>query len=76
MGRAKEAAMRVNHPTVSRQHARVILSDDRSVVYLQDRGGANGTWLNGTQISEIKVVNDGDTIALGEVKLVVELRRG
>ena len=76
IGRAKEAALRVNHPTVSRQHARIILSDDRSVLYLQDRGGANGTWLNGNQISEIKVVSPGDTISLGEIKLVVELRRG
>jgi len=75
LGRDKAAALRVSHPTVSRQHARIIVSDDRGVAYLQDRGGANGTRLNGTTIKEIQLLNDGDTISIGDVELKVSIRR-
>jgi pSer/pThr/pTyr-binding forkhead associated (FHA) protein len=75
LGRDKVAALRVSHPTVSRQHARIIISDDRGVAYLQDRGGANGTRLNGTAIKEIQLLNDGDTISIGDVELKVSIRR-
>jgi pSer/pThr/pTyr-binding forkhead associated (FHA) protein len=75
VGRAKEAAVRVRNPTVSRQHARLIISDDRGVAYVQDRGGANGTRLNGVAITEIKLLNDGDSITVGEVELKVTILR-
>ncbi len=75
VGRAKEAAVRVRNPTVSRQHARIIISDDRGVAYVQDRGGANGTRLNGVAITEIKLLNDGDSVTIGEVELKVSIRR-
>jgi pSer/pThr/pTyr-binding forkhead associated (FHA) protein len=75
VGRAKEAAVRVRNPTVSRQHARIIISDDRGVAYVQDRGGANGTRLNGVAITEIKLLNDGDSVTVGEVELKVSIRR-
>ena len=48
LGRSSEADLRVNHPTVSRKQARIIIGDDRTIAYLQDAGGANGTRLNGT----------------------------
>ena len=75
LGRDKAAGLRVSHPTVSRQHARVIISDDRSVAYIQDRGGANGTRLNGVTIKEIQLLNDGDTVSIGDVDLKVAIRR-
>jgi pSer/pThr/pTyr-binding forkhead associated (FHA) protein len=76
LGRAKDASLRVDNQTVSRQHARIIISDDRSVAYVQDRGGANGTFLNGVTVDKLKLVKDGDVIGLGEVKLKVSIRRG
>jgi pSer/pThr/pTyr-binding forkhead associated (FHA) protein len=75
LGRDKGAALRVNHATVSRQHARIIISDDRGVAYVQDRGGANGTKLNGAPIKEIKLLSDGDTVSIGDVELKVSIRR-
>ncbi len=75
LGRDKAAALRVNHATVSRQHARIIISDDRGVAYVQDRGGANGTRLNGVAIKEIKLLNDGDTVSIGDIDLAVSIRR-
>jgi pSer/pThr/pTyr-binding forkhead associated (FHA) protein len=75
LGRAKDAPLRIDHPTVSRKHARIIISDDRSVAYLQDTGGANGTILNGVALQELKPLNEGDRIRIGEVELLVALRR-
>lgn len=76
LGRATEAPLRVNHPTVSRKHARVILSDDRGIAYLQDAGGANGTRLNGKAIEKLAPLTDGDRVGIGEVELKVVLKRG
>jgi pSer/pThr/pTyr-binding forkhead associated (FHA) protein len=76
LGRAKEAPLRVNHPTVSRTHARLIISDDRSIAYIQDRGGANGTRLNGAPIDKLQVIKNGDIIGVGEVLLTVSIKRG
>ena len=76
LGRATEAPLRVNHPTVSRKHARIILADDRGIAYLQDAGGANGTRLNGKAIEKLAPLADGDKVGIGEVELTVTLRRG
>jgi pSer/pThr/pTyr-binding forkhead associated (FHA) protein len=75
LGRASESALRVDHPTVSRRHARVILSEDRSTAYVQDLGGANGTWLNGAPVERLAPLREGDLIRVGEVELRVSLRR-
>jgi pSer/pThr/pTyr-binding forkhead associated (FHA) protein len=75
LGRSKDAQLRVDHPTVSRQHARIIVSDDRTVAYVQDCGGANGTWLNDTVLESITPIHDGDTISVGDVHLKVSIRR-
>ena len=76
LGRATDAPLRVNHPTVSRKHARVILADDRGIAYLQDAGGANGTRLNGKAIEKLAPLADGDRVGIGEVELKVVLKRG
>jgi pSer/pThr/pTyr-binding forkhead associated (FHA) protein len=76
IGRSREVELRVDHPTVSRKHARLILSDDRATVYLQDQGGANGTRHNGKEVAKLAQLADGDTIGIGEVDLKVSLERG
>ena len=76
IGRSREVELRVDHPTVSRKHARLILSDDRAMVYLQDQGGANGTRHNGKEVEKLAPLADGDTIGIGEVDLDVSLERG
>jgi pSer/pThr/pTyr-binding forkhead associated (FHA) protein len=75
IGRSPESSLRIDHPTVSRRHARVILAEDRSIAYLQDLGGANGTLLNGAAIEKLAPLGEGDRIRIGEVELVVGLRR-
>jgi hypothetical protein len=76
IGRAADLELRVTHPTVSRRHARIILSDDRAMAYVQDQGGANGTRLNGKEVAKLAALADGDTIGVGEVNLKVSLKRG
>ena len=75
LGRGTDASLRLQHPTVSRRHARVILADDRSTAYVQDAGGANGTFHNGLQISQLAALSEGDRIRVGEVELTVSLQR-
>jgi pSer/pThr/pTyr-binding forkhead associated (FHA) protein len=76
LGRASEVPLRVSHPTVSRRHARIILSEDRKMAYVQDGGGANGTRLNGQEVVKLAGLTEGDTIQIGEVTLKVSLKRG
>jgi FHA domain len=76
LGRSSEASLRVNHPTVSRKHARIIIGDDRTIAYIQDAGGANGTRLNGATIERLAPLSDGDRVGIGEVELKVALKRG
>ena len=75
LGRSNEAPLRVNHPTVSRKHARIILADDRGIAYIQDAGGANGTRLNGKAVEKLAPLSDGDRVGIGEVELKVTLKR-
>jgi hypothetical protein len=76
LGRAKDAPLRVDNPTVSRKHARLVLTEDRAKAYIQDTGGANGTRLNGVQVERLVVLSDDDVIGIGDVELRVKLRRG
>ena len=76
LGRAAESPLRVDHPTVSRHHARIILSEDRTTAYLQDQGGLNKTRLNGRPLQKLSPLADGDQVRVGDVELVVSISRG
>jgi pSer/pThr/pTyr-binding forkhead associated (FHA) protein len=75
LGRAKDAALRVDHPTISRRHALVVLSADGEA-FLDDAGGANGTRLNGLLVQKRSRISDGDRISIGAVELTVRLTAG
>jgi pSer/pThr/pTyr-binding forkhead associated (FHA) protein len=75
LGRAKEASLRVDHPTVSRRHARIIISDDRTMVYVQDVGGMNGTRVNGRVIERLETLSPGDVVGMGDLQLSVFFKR-
>jgi pSer/pThr/pTyr-binding forkhead associated (FHA) protein len=75
IGRGSDAPLRVIHPTVSRKHARLIISDDRQKAYVQHDGGANGTRHNGREIERLEQLSDGDQIEVGDVKLRVLIKR-
>ena len=75
LGRSADAALRVTHATVSRVHAKVVLSEDRQTASLEHAGGANGTRRNGRLIEKPEPLADGDEIGIGEVTLKVNLKR-
>jgi len=75
IGRSSEASLRVVHPTVSRKHARLILSDDRLKAWVQHDGGANGTRHNGREIERLEELSEGDQVEVGDVKLRVLIKR-
>ncbi len=76
IGRSPEAALRVDHPTVSRRHATVIVSDDRTAAYLRHEGGLNGTRLNAKLVEKLTPLTDGDVLSMGDVELRVAVVRG
>lgn len=63
IGRGNDAALRIDLPEVSTEHARVIREDDGYV--LEDLGSTNGTFLNGSKISGRVKVQVGDDIRVG-----------
>jgi S-DNA-T family DNA segregation ATPase FtsK/SpoIIIE len=76
LGRSPDAAVRIDHPTVSRRHATVIVSDDRSVAHLRHEGGINGTRLNAKLVDKLTPLADGDVLSMGDVELQVAVLRG
>ena len=76
LGRALEAAVRVNDIQVSRQHARIntiFNAENKTTNYiLADLHSRNGTFLNGEKIVQ-EVLQHGDKITIGEHILRFEL---
>jgi len=68
LGRDASDAIALDDPTVSRQHARIDVAGEH--VVLLDTGSKNGTFVNGTRITEETPLQDGDIIHAGAVKLL------
>lgn len=62
LGRSSDNTIPVNDPDISRNHARIMRRD--SADWLIDTASANGTWVNGGQVKEVRLTR-GDTILLG-----------
>src|SRR4051812_49736224 len=50
-------------PEVSRRHAAI--RDQGGSLGIEDLGSTNGTFVNGTRITAVTVLNDGDEVRLG-----------
>src|SRR6185503_8361907 len=70
IGRAPDADLRVQHSSVSRQHA-AFTRDDEGVLRVADLGSHNGTRLNGEVISEPRTLGSGDIVSAGDVVMIV-----
>ena len=74
LGRAKHAEIRIDHGSVSREHAALHLGE---TLLLEDLGSANGTRLRGNELPPglaVQVAPD-DVIDLGQVMLVIKHRK-
>jgi len=64
IGRAREAAVRIEAASISRRHARITVSGERAT--LEDLHSKNGTWIEGKRVHK-GVLRDGDAILFGTV---------
>jgi two-component system, cell cycle response regulator len=66
IGRSSQAQLQIDHESVSRRHARIVLTD--SGVLVADLGSTNGTYVNDEPITE-RSLGHGDLIKVGRTIL-------
>lgn len=64
LGRDPRNAIVIQHPQVSRRHARIVLREGAWVI--KDLESTNGTFVNGVLLTEPQTLAPGDTIGLSE----------
>jgi pSer/pThr/pTyr-binding forkhead associated (FHA) protein len=67
LGRDPAAGVYIEHPSVSRHHARI--SIDRQQAVLEDLRSRNGTFVDGRKIEEPTRIDSGAVIGLGPIAL-------
>ncbi|HSD26690.1 MAG TPA: winged helix-turn-helix domain-containing protein [Vicinamibacteria bacterium] len=65
LGREEDGVLWIDAPTVSRRHARIVVTGASAV--LEDLGSKNGTHLKGVRLTVPVPLSDGDEIWLGQV---------
>lgn len=72
IGRGSEADLRINDPGISRQHARIVVtdSDDDVEVRIEDLGSTNGVVVNGQRVTNV-ALGDGSRIEIGSTRMLV-----
>jgi DNA-binding winged helix-turn-helix (wHTH) protein len=71
LGRDRHAVVWLDSPTVSRRHARIIVSGDQAM--LEDLGSRNGTWIRGRRITGPVRLSDLDELKFGSVVTVFRI---
>ncbi|MCC7541102.1 MAG: FHA domain-containing protein, partial [Deltaproteobacteria bacterium] len=73
VGRDPRSRLYIDNPSVSREHARFVLTPGGCV--LEDGGSANGTFVNGQQVARA-LVSENDQIQIGKFTLVARVIDG
>jgi DNA-binding winged helix-turn-helix (wHTH) protein len=68
IGRDPDAALWIDHQSVSRRHARVVIAGGKAA--LEDLESKNGTFLNGKRIRRRMPLTDGDEVRIGPETMV------
>jgi DNA-binding NtrC family response regulator/pSer/pThr/pTyr-binding forkhead associated (FHA) protein len=68
VGRADAADLRIEDPSASRMHAKIVLIGGEARV--ADLKSQNGTFVNGERVTSPRVLSSGDTIAISGTTLV------
>jgi pSer/pThr/pTyr-binding forkhead associated (FHA) protein len=63
IGRKEPAGLIINHPEISRRHARIYLQNEN--YFIADLGSSNGTSVNGVPVVTPRQLSSGDMIQLG-----------
>ncbi len=73
IGRLEGNTIRLTEQNVSRKHARLTLHESR--LQIEDLRSYNGTSLNGSALSGVVILKDGDVIMIGDYRLGIEEER-
>jgi DNA-binding winged helix-turn-helix (wHTH) protein len=65
VGRDADAIVRIDHPTVSRHHARIVVAGARATV--EDLSSKNGSSLDGRPLRKARLLKAGSTVKFGSV---------
>lgn len=68
IGRDQQADVRLDFTTVSRQHARLLVTEDGA--WLEDLQSKNGTYVRDTRVCSAVMLSDGDQIRVGSSVLL------
>lgn len=68
LGRDEASVAWIDVSSVSRHHARIVVSRDLATV--EDLGSKNGTYLKGRRVGEPAALADGDELRIGTVSLI------
>src|SRR5262245_28523507 len=63
IGRAPDLELRLEHASVSRRHARIVV--DHGEVRISDLDSHNGTRVNGQPLTGGRVLTTGDVVSIG-----------
>ena len=74
IGRDPTAAVRADLPSVSRRHARIVVSPEGAT--LEDLGSKNGTLLRSAPIEGVVCLADLDEIQVGSVRMTMRIIHG
>jgi pSer/pThr/pTyr-binding forkhead associated (FHA) protein/tetratricopeptide (TPR) repeat protein len=70
IGRLEGSTIRLTEQNVSRKHARLTLRG--GVLRVEDLGSYNGTSLNGSALSGVATLKDGDVVLIGDYRLGIQ----
>jgi putative peptide zinc metalloprotease protein len=72
IGRGRRSAVRLEHPTVARRHARLVAR--RGGVWLEDAGSGSATRLDGRPLPGPRRLREGARVGIGDLELRLERR--
>jgi DNA-binding winged helix-turn-helix (wHTH) protein len=71
VGRDRDCAVRIDSPTVSRRHARIVVTSGAATV--EDLGSKNGTSIDGQRITRPVALQEGNEIRFGSVAMTYRI---
>ena len=76
IGKSKGVDYRINNNTVSRNHCRILMSNDK--FYVEDLGSTNGTFIDDEQLSENlpTIIQNGQKLKLSDEVFTFEISGG
>jgi len=74
VGRDADVAVSLDSPSVSRRHARILVSGASAT--LEDLGSKNGTTLRNAPVTSPAALSDLDELQIGSVRIVIRIMRG